>query len=82
MLRKLFPPMQIVVERLFYTTVGQHAVCILFGFALATLFQKVCKDGKCIQLESPPLEEIRKHVYKLEGVCYKYEPVIVSCDAR
>lgn len=76
--KKLLPPIHTVVDRLFYHPVGQHFVAVLFGFALATLFQRVCKD-KCIVFESPPLADLRDKVFKANDGCYTYEPVIVKC---
>lgn len=69
-----------LVERLFYTPYGAIIVSGLFGMALAMMFQRVCKDDKCIVIQAPPLDEIRNHVYKLgDGECYKYTPKIVKC---
>lgn len=52
---------------------------VLLGFGLATLFRKVCKDSQCIIIQSPPLKDLEKYHYKLDGNCYKYTPEATNC---
>jgi hypothetical protein len=54
-------------------------VSILLGLGLASFFRRACKNGKCIIIKGPPLEDIKKHVYKIEDECYEYSPVATTC---
>lgn len=74
--------MQNVTKRLFYTEVGRFMISILFGAALAVMFQKACKGDKCIVIESPKLNEIEPYVFKTGDKCYRYEPRIVACNTQ
>ena len=69
-----------VTERLFHTEMGCTIVCALFGVALAFMFQKVCKGAHCSISKSPPVEDINKYIYEIDGEgCYKYTPKVVDC---
>lgn len=67
------------VDRLMYHERGQILMSIVFGLALAFLFQRVCKDRKCIVLQAPPLKDLERHVYQFHGQCFRYEPYAVPC---
>lgn len=69
-----------VVDRLFYTESGSMFISILFGFALAAMFQKACKDRKCIVIKAPPMKEISDMYYKNGDDCFKYTPKVVPCN--
>lgn len=68
-----------IVQRLLYTQIGQIVISILFGLALAFMFQRVCKDKKCVVIEPPPMEELNKYVYRIGQDCYRYVPRVVAC---
>ena len=68
-----------MVDNILYTERGSTFVSILLGLGLALAFRKICKDRKCVVIHGPPLTEIDKYTYDLEGDCYKYRPVMVEC---
>lgn len=68
-----------IIDRLFYHKAGQILVSAVFGVALAFMFQKVCKGEHCIVVQPPPLDDIEKYVYTLDGVCYRYVPKVSEC---
>ena len=68
-----------LTTRMFYSVKGQIIVSILFGLALAMLFQKVCKDRKCIVITAPATADIANKIYQFEGECFKYTPYGVKC---
>jgi hypothetical protein len=71
---------QRLVDRLFYTSIGSIVVSGIFGLALALMFQRVCKDKRCIVVQTPPLKEIHDFVYEVgKNECYQYLPRIVKC---
>jgi len=70
-----------VVNRLFYTKGGSLFISVLFGFALATVFQKVCTDRKCMVIKAPPMKEIQGVYYGMgNDECYLYVPKVVPCN--
>jgi hypothetical protein len=71
-----------LTHRLFYTQLGQIFLSVLFGFAAAFLFQRVCKGKHCAIVTSPPLQEITPFAFRNEQTCYRYEPRVVPCEAR
>ena len=75
----LFANPQNLTERLFYKPTGQVFVSALFGVALALLFEKICKDRKCILITAPSVSEMSSKVYQFEGECYKYKPYGTKC---
>jgi hypothetical protein len=72
-----------ISHQLFDTQRGQIFVSIVFGFAIAIMFQRVCRDPgdhRCLLLRAPPLKDIRDRAFKTaDGECYKYDPVYVPC---
>jgi len=68
-----------ITDRLFYETKGQIFISALFGLAIALLFQRVCKDRKCIVIKAPDVKDFTSKVYEFEGECYKYTTTSVSC---
>jgi len=62
------------------TEFGYILISILLGFGLAALFRTACKDGKCMVIASPPVEETSKFYYKVDDDCYKYTPVATKCQ--
>lgn len=78
-MKGLFPNATKLTDRLFYNSSGQVFVSALFGIALALLFQKVCKDRKCIVITSPSTMDVIDKVYQFEGECFKYKPYGVKC---
>jgi hypothetical protein len=71
----IFSNIDSLSSRLFYTDNGQIFISALFGIALALIFQKVCKDKKCIVISAPATEEVTQ----FEGECFKYKPYGISC---
>jgi hypothetical protein len=55
-------------------------VSVIIGFGLATLFRRACKGRGCVIVKSPPLKDLNKYLYRIDGKCYKYRPYAVSCN--
>jgi hypothetical protein len=58
---------------------GSMVVSIVLGLGLASFFRKICKDGRCVIIKGPPVEEVKKNIYKIDNECYKYSPVMTKC---
>ena len=57
---------------------GSVVVSVLMGVGLATLFRQTCKRN-CVVVRAPSLDELRNHVYDMDGTCYQYTPRAVPC---
>jgi hypothetical protein len=75
-----------VVDRLFYTRIGSITVSAIFGFALAVLFQRTCKNQNCRIIKAPPMQEVLNTTYESgdgqTAQCYKYTTSVVPCGSR
>ena len=61
------------------TEYGSVVISIVLGLGLASFFKKVCKDGRCIIVKGPPINEVNKNIYKINEECYKYTPFATKC---
>lgn len=77
-------PVQQITDRLFYTQRGQIMVSVIFGFAVAVMFQQTCKGAACVVLRAPPAEDIQGRVFRNGAKgddCYTYVPRMVPCES-
>ena len=70
-----------VIDRLFYSEIGQMIVSAIFGISLALVFNRVCKDN-CTLYFAPRYDEINENIFKIEDTCYKYKTVNVLCNDK
>jgi len=68
------------ILRLLETYTGQVIFSLILGLGLAALFQRVCKDGHCVIIQGPPLEEVENKIFKQEDKCYRYKADTTKCD--
>lgn len=68
-----------ITDKLFYENKGQILISAVFGMALAFLFQRICKDRKCIVIRAPNIDDITSKIYKFEDECFIYKPVSAKC---
>ncbi len=72
-------PIELLFDRLLHTDGGQAFVSAILGFGLAALFQRACKGGSCIIIKAPPMDEVIKNTYTIDGDCFRYVPVPTKC---
>lgn len=70
------------IQRLLNSPMGRIIISILLGLGLATLFQRVCADGSCINFNGPVISEVDGQTYKFGEYCYKYELEPTKCDIK
>jgi hypothetical protein len=70
------------IKRVMTDSTGTIVISVLLGLGLAAMFRKVCKDGSCIVIKAPKMEEVGKYYYKIEEDCYKYTPRVVDCPSK
>ncbi len=58
---------------------GRIIISILWGFGLACLFRKVCKDRNCIVYRAPDPNLIINNIYQHNGKCYEYKTENTQC---
>jgi hypothetical protein len=68
-----------MIDNVMSSDLGQILISIILGLGLASFFRKVCKNGRCIVVKGPKLDDIKKHVYKIDNECYKYTPQSTKC---
>jgi hypothetical protein len=68
------------ILRLLDSREGQIIISLILGLGLAALFQRVCKDGNCIIVQGPPLEEVENKIFKQEDKCYRYKAESTKCN--
>ena len=67
-----------IIEKL-KTPTGRIILSIIWGFGLAMLFQRVCKNRKCILFEGPHPADVDGKVFRFGGSCYRYNVRKASC---
>lgn len=58
---------------------GAIVVSVILGLGLAVILRATCRGESCVVIQSPPLEQIHKHIYKIDDQCYKYTSYAVGC---
>lgn len=61
---------------------GSLIVSVILGLGLASFFKKVCKEGKCVVIQGPDVNDVQKNVYKMDDSCYKYTPKLTACKRQ
>jgi hypothetical protein len=68
-----------MISNIMSTEFGSVIVSVVLGLGLASFFKKVCKDGRCVIIKGPPINEVNKNIYKINEECYKYTPFATKC---
>jgi hypothetical protein len=63
-----------------HSDAGSITISILWGFALAMLFRKVCSDRTCITVYGPPPQTVHNKIIRWKNKCYKIVPREASCS--
>jgi len=69
------------ISKVLDSNAGSIFISVLLGLGLAALFRSVCNDGKCIVIQGPSTDEIKRNYYKINDECFKYTPVYTECDS-
>lgn len=65
---------------IFKTDTSKMIISILWGLGLATMFQKICNDQKCIIYQAVDPNTIKNNIYNHNGECIQFEPELTTCD--
>jgi hypothetical protein len=68
-----------MISNIMNTEYGSVIISVVLGLGLASFFKKVCKDGRCVIIKGPPINEVNKNIYKINEECYKYTPFATKC---
>lgn len=63
------------------TDSGSIIISVLLGLGLASIFRKICKDGRCIVIKGPKITDTTKNIYKIDDDCYKYSTRSTKCPS-
>jgi hypothetical protein len=69
------------LHNILHTPAGKIFISIILGIGLASLFQKVCTDKKCIDFRGPVLPDFQQQIFQYGNKCYQYRPVAGKCDS-
>jgi len=72
--------MELDFRRLLQSKAGRILISILLGLGLATLFRKICHDGKCIDFHGVVIGDLENKTYQHDDRCYQYKPVAATCN--
>lgn len=61
---------------------GIIMISILWGLALATLFQKVCKGRGCIIFNAPDIDQMKNNTFIHDNKCYKFKHETIECSGN
>lgn len=68
-----------MVNRLFYTKLGQIIISMLFGLSLSLMFHRVCKGDQCFRYVAPPEADVTNKTFRNGSSCFQYSYEIVPC---
>lgn len=63
-----------MISKFIHSDIGGIIMSLLWGFALALLFRRICNDESCVSVFGPPPEIVRGRRVKWKGKCYIIEP--------
>lgn len=58
---------------------GSIITSALMGVGLASIFRRTCGEH-CVIVHAPNTTALKKNLYMIDGVCYKYTPKAVVCS--
>ena len=63
------------------TEFGSFLISVIWGFALALLFKRTCKNRNCIVIKAPDVKEIDGKIYKFDSSCFTFNTNPAKCMA-
>lgn len=61
---------------------GSFVISMIIGLGLASFFKKICKDGQCVVITGPNVNDVKKNTYQIDDECYRYTPVMTKCKGK
>lgn len=71
--------MPTMAKKLMESNTGAIIISVIIGLGLAALFRRACHGDGCVVIKAPNMEEVKKHVYKIQSDCFKYTPEVIPC---
>lgn len=62
------------------TESGAIIISVILGIGLASIFRKVCKNGRCVVIKGPKMADTSKYIYQIDDDCYKYTTRSTKCS--
>lgn len=54
-------------------------ISFIWGMGVAFILLNRCMDGHCVVIQGPPQKEIQNKVFKVDDVCFTFEPKVTDC---
>ena len=64
------------------TQQGSYVVSIILGIGIASLFRKSCASRNCMVFRGPPIDNVKKSVFRHNNKCYKFTEKSVDCNPK
>ena len=55
-------------------------ISFIWGFGIAIIFRKICKNDECIIIKSPPKFDQTNMTIHDKNRCYKLEKYMANCE--
>jgi|TARA_B100000929_G_scaffold52295_1_gene38228 hypothetical protein len=63
------------------TEFGSFLISVIWGFALALLFRRTCKNRNCVVIKAPNAKEVEDKIYKFDSACFTFNTNVSECSA-
>ena len=71
-----------MMDRILKSREGIVIISIIWGFGIASLFRRVCRENNCIIVKGPNSDNVRKTIYRNRKKCYRFNPYVVKCQKK
>ena len=61
------------------TEFGSVLISIIWGFGLAMLFRRTCKNRNCIVVKAPDVKKVENQIYKFDSSCFTFQTNPSQC---
>ena len=71
------------ISKFIDSNTGVVIISIIWGLGLATLFRKMCVDGRCqvVTIAGPDPNKVKSETYRYDNLgCYSFTPRVVDCS--
>ncbi len=63
------------------TEFGSFLISVIWGFALALLFKRTCKNRNCIVIKAPNVKDVESKIYKFDSGCFTFNTNVSECKS-
>lgn len=71
-----------ILDRITGDEKSRVILSLIWGFGLAMLFYRSCRQRDCIILRGPKPSDMEDKIYTFDDKCYKYTAKTTTCKAQ